>query len=341
MPYNEIIRLGFRTLWRQKPLWLFGLLGTLLPALGAGLYFGGILVWQQSFLTQLMALTMNQQPDYLSVMRILTGGLRGLAGVWGALACIGLIGYVVNLVMRAATVTEASRALAGEHCQSERGLAAGARKALSFFVIDLLWWLPGVVLAIGAVAFVFVVLAGLVRGVNSQDPSGIAADFVGVFGLIFGSIGCLSLVGLLFVIARGLLAPLMYQAAAQENASLGQAIRMGGRLARAHLGPMFIFLLFLTGLGVALSFSIQLFTTPLSGFWAFRWAAITENLANGIPPAPPSGLEQTSFYLLGLFFGLATWLTSAVLQTLGLTMYAEIFRRLQAPAQTSHAGNGP
>lgn len=337
MPYSEIINISFRTLGREKPLWLFGLLGTLLSSLGAGLYVGGVLVWQQSFMTRLVALAMTQQPDYLAVMRILTDSLGWLAGGWGIIACVSLVGYAANLVMRAATAAEAARSLAGQRSQAERGLAAGARKALSFFAIDLLWWLPALIVAVMGVALVFVVVAGLMRVVGNQDPSGLAVDFVGIFGLIFGGIGCLGLVWLLYNIARGLFAPLMYQAAAQEDAGLGEAVRRGGRLARAHLGPMLIFLIFLVGLGVVLSFVLQIFSAPLSGAWAFSWADIAENAANGIPPTPPSALGRTGFYLFGLLFGLAAWLIGAFSQTFGLTMYAEVYRRLR-PNAPSEAG---
>lgn len=329
MPYSEIISISFRTLWREKPLWLFGLLGTLLPALGSGLYLGSMAVWQQSVLTHLMALTMTQQLDYLTVMRVLTLGVRGLAGSLGIMACLGLIGYIVNLAMRAATVSEASRALAGEHSQSERGLGAGARHALSFFIIDLLWWLPAIAFSVCAVVFAVGATAGLVRGINAQDMSGIASDFVGIFGLIFGSIGCLGLVWLLYGIARGLFSPLMYQAAAQENAGPVQALRQGGSLARAHLSPMLMILIFLTGLGLALGVALQIFIAPFGGVWAFSWTAIAENAANGIPPTPPSGLGRASFYLFGLLFGLATWLIRAFAQTFGLTLYAEVYRQLR------------
>lgn len=332
MPYSEIINSAFRTLWRQKPLWLFGLLGTLLPGLSAGIYLGSMFVWQQSFMRHLMALTSTQQLDYLTVMRVLTVGLRGLAGAWSVLACVGLIGYFVNLVMRAATASEAARALAGENSQSERGLATGVRRAVSFFLIDLLWWLPAIVVSICGVVFAIAALGGLFSRANTQDADAMVGDVVGVFGLVFGSIGCLGLLWLFYSIARGLLAPLMYQAAGQESFGVGQAVRQGARLARTHLGPMLLFLIFLTGLGLVLSFILQIFTMPFSGVWAMNWAGMAEGMANGIPPAPPSAFGRTAFYGLGLLFGLATWLSSAFSQTFGLTLYAEVYRRLRPPA---------
>ncbi len=335
MPYSEIINTAFRTLWRQKPLWLFGLLGTLLPALGAGIYLGSMFVWQESFMRHLMALTSTQQLDYLTVMRVLTVGLRGLAGAWGVLACVGLIGYFVNLIMRAATASEAGRALAGESSQSERGLAIGVRRAVSFFVIDLLWWLPAIVVSICGVVFAIAALGGFLSRANTQDAEAMMGEVVGVFVVVFSSIGCLGLLWLLYAIARSLLAPLMYQAAAQESFGVGQAVRQGARLARAHLGPMLIFLIFLTGLGMVLSFTLQLFTTPFSGVWAMNWAGMAEDMANGMPPAPPSAFGRTAFYGLGLLFGLATWLSSAFVQTFGLTLYAEVYRRLRPPAQAN------
>lgn len=325
MPHSEIITTAFRTIWRQKTLWLFGLLGTLLPALAVGVFIGSFFVWQESFMIRFIDLAMTQEPDYLSVMRILSGGLGWLAAVWGAIACLWLIGYVINLVMRAATAHESGRALAGERSQSGRGLAMGLRKSFSFFVIDLLWQIPLVVLALVVVVFVFIVMAWLLRGANSQGASG-------VLGLILGSVGCLSLLWLLFVVARGLFAPLMYQAAAQEHIGPGKAIRLGGRLARAHLGSMFVFFIFLTGLGVAFSFVSRIFTTPLSNLWTFRWTAMSENLVNGIPPAPPSDFGQAGLFLVGLFFGLIAWPIGAIIQTFGLAMYAEVLRRLQNPA---------
>lgn len=335
MPYSEIISTAFRTVWREKPLWLFGLMGTLLASLATGLSMGGMFAWQQSIMTQLMALTMTQQLDYLTVARILTVNLRGASSLWGVFACVTVLSYIVNLIMRAATVSEAGRALAGERSQAERGLGAGAGRAIYFFFLDLLWWLPVVVIFACVAGLALAGVAGLLSGVNSQNPYDITADVAGFFGLLLSSIACLGGLLLLYSILRGIFAPLMYQAVGlsadpQHRLGFGASLRHAGKLARAHLGAMLVFLVFLFGVGIAISLILRVFTIPLTGLWSLNMMSTIEDVANGVPPALPSALDRTSLYLIGLLFGLVSWLLTAFVQTFGLTLYAEVYRRLHA-----------
>ncbi len=184
-------------------------------------------------------------------------------GIW---MVVGLLGYIVNLVMRGATMNEAAIAWGGGRTQTRRGISVGAGRAAYVFVLDLLWLLPGLLLACGGVgAFAAVIAAAAAASDGGNDAAGaIILTIITALCCVF----CLTLlVGLLSLV----FAPLMYQSAVAGRRSLGAAIREGWRMAQANLGAMLIFAILLWVVNIALGMLVSLLTFPFMLPWISSW----------------------------------------------------------------------
>jgi hypothetical protein len=237
MPYGEIFAGTLRQMWRHKRLWLFGLIGYALSAIGYGLYMMVALNWQSRWF-DLMSRTM-QSRGYALPDAAVGPMLRQLAwlGVgFGVFALTALAGYVINLAMRGATINEAAIAWRGGRTDTGRGIRAGASRMPRLFAIDLLWWLPSAVIVGGSyVIGIVLMIAGINGASGGRDEW--AAAMLGIFGLL-GCVGCLAL---LIALLYGIFAPLMLQSVVQGRRGVGAAIGEGWRLAKARLGPMIVF----------------------------------------------------------------------------------------------------
>jgi hypothetical protein len=334
MPYGEIFAGTLRQMWRHKRLWLFGLIGYVLVALGSGLYMGMTLTWQSRWF-DLVGRTM-QAPGRVMPDVLMEQMLRSLVwfGVGLAVFVLAAVaGYAVNLVMRGATINEAASAWREDRTDTGRGLRAGLSRALHLFAIDLLWWLPSVVIVGGAYVVGIVLLVAGINAISQGGRPGMTPLF-GVFGLL-GCVGCLAL---LIAVLYGVFAPLMFQAAMQGSRGVGAAIREGWRLARGHLGPMIVFWLLTVGVAFALNILLSLISIPLMLPWMMSWlGGWTEMMGQamrGIEPTFPRLGQVAAIWLAlaGLGSAVTTWLSSSLMQTFSLTMYAEVYRRLAGDA---------
>jgi len=341
MPYGEIFVGTFKTIWRHKKLWLFGLLGLSLIALGNGMYMGIVLNWERHWFG-LLGDTL-QRPGGPGPDQMLSGVVWIFVGM-GVMALASLLGYLINLVMRGATINEAAVAWQGERSETERGLRAGVARALHIFVIDLLWWLPGLIFIGGGYVLGIIVYTGAMGTIpnNISDKNMIAVMLLSTLGLI----ACIFALILVFGLLYGILGPLMYQSAVQGQRDLGTAIKEGWRLARAHLGPMFIFWLLTLALWLGLRLLVSLVTLPLvlpwMGSWLRSWLTFMEQVRRGAQPTmPPLGAVPWGWVFLSVLGStIVTWLYMSFLQTFTLTMYAEVYRRLTgAPAPALVAGS--
>ena len=332
MDYGEIFVGTFKTIWRHKRLWLFGLLGTLLAAIGSAIYQGMTLNWQNRWFD--IFNEMMQQPGRPGAERFpgqLMGSLAGLFAGMAIMMLAALLGYIVNLVMRGATISEASVAWGGGRTETGRGLRTGAERAIYVLVLDLLWWVPIIIILVVGYAAGFVGLLGI-TGLLGEGERSAGPVMLTMCAWICGLL-CL---GLLIAVVYGVFAPLMYQAAVQGRRGRGEAIGGGWRLARANLGAMIIFWLLVIILGIAVNLVLQMITLPLLMPWLSNWLQIwgtwIERAASGLPPTFPR--SNTGWLVLaGLGSGIVGWLYSSFMQTFSLTLYAAVYRRLTgAPA---------
>jgi hypothetical protein len=240
-----------------------------------------------------------------------------------------LLGYVVNLIMRGATMNEAALAWKGGSTQTGRGISAGAGRAVYVFLIDLLWLLPGIVLGCGsAIAFTVLLLGA---GSASDNSRAVGAVLLTLLAAICGVV-CL---GLLVALFSGVFSPLMYQAAVIGRRGLGLAVSEGWRLAQANLGAMIIFVLLLFVLGVLVNILVSILSLPLlvpwMGSFMGDWSRAVEGASRGEPFAMPQ-FRSGWLVVAGLWSALLAWLSTGFMQSFRLTLYAEVYRRLTGTA---------
>lgn len=331
MPYGEIFIGTFTTIWRHKKLWLFGLLGQALIAIGGGMYLVAVLGWQNNWFQVMRGWA--DRPGGVGPTDM-PGAFMGSLGLLlvslTAMILLALLGYVVNLAMRGATIHEAAIAWRGATTQTGRGLRAGLERAIYLFLLDLLWWMPAILLVGGAYLCGILGLMGLAAsstGRGDEDGAVVLAIFA-----VFCAVICLYVfVGL----AMAIFAPLMYQFAVQGRRGLGQAISEGWRLASRHLGAMIVFWLLLLILNIVVSITLQLLTLPLAWPWLSRWfgwwTALMGDFTANRPPVMPE-FTPVTVALAGIGSALASLLLQSFMQTFGLTLYAEVYRRLTGQA---------
>jgi hypothetical protein len=327
MPFGELFTGTFGQIWRHKRLWLFGLFGLALTSIGLLIYQVFQYRWQGEWFSMMGDMTQNlgQMPDWyfsnmLSTMVWLWVGM----GVW---MVVGLLGYIVNLVMRGATMNEAAVAWGGGRTQTGRGLAAGTGRAAYVFVLDLLWLLPGLLLACGGLAAFAVLIAAAAAAAEGGD------DAAGILVLaIIGGLCCVFCLALFVGLLSTVFAPLMYQSVVAGRRGLGAAIGEGWRMAKANLGAMIIFAILLWVLNIALGMLVSLFTLPFMlpwiGSWMQDWGAIMESASRGMPPQMPQFGNMGWLLVATLVSGVLTWLTSSFMQSFRLTLYAGVYRHL-------------
>jgi hypothetical protein len=321
MNYGQILTNTFRILWREKKLLLFSLLGTALLAVGTVLY-GGTKVWLQ---VNLMPESTSQPLTDIELGEQMLRDFAIYAAMMGILAVFGLGGYLVNLITRAGLVAEAARAWRGEQTDISRGLKKGASRALTFFVLDLIWVLPLLLLGAFGLASAGTVFFKALDAVFAENAAADPQVFVGIMTGLFALMAVSACAMLLYGLFRGVFAPLMYQGAVIDDLSLGESISRGWRLARTHPGPMVIFLLLMVAVQVALQlllgalnvpFALMLFLTlfdvmagsAFHGFSLWQWLVIALSVTGP---------------------GLLAWGWMSLSQTISLTLYARVYQELQ------------
>lgn len=328
MNYGEIIVDSFHVIWREKKLWLLGIIGLCIGAIASGSYMASWFNWQSNFMASLTDPGFLASGDPEEMIRTILGRMGGLVGGMAIMGCASVIGYIVNLVMRGATIGEAGRAWRGDSVDISRGASAGAQNGLYIFLIDLLWWIvPALLMLCGAIAGIILFATGLGVVMSAGEESA-GAVFASI-GTMFAFAGVLACVAFLVAIARGLFGPLMYQSLVLGDNSLGDAIKEGWSLAKNNLGPMVLFLLFLFVLQLVLQMIIQFASYPLMGVWMAGWIGMRVGLVETGILAPPSLGNSLLLVFGGLFVALVTLLVNSFLQTYALTLYARVYRILR------------
>ena len=324
MNYGQVINQGLSAVWRHKALWLLGCLGLVLDGLGSGFNSVFQIRWQLDLQRNMLLnrqLLEGQGPmtpqQFEEFWRALLGSMAGFFAVLGLLLLLTLLGYLVSLVTRGAIIDQVASAAATGTVNWRQGLRVGLNRAPYVFLIDLVWWLPYMVLLGGFFA------CGIIGLISSTATAGRTGEpNLGVFLAFTIGLPCLLLVlALVYGVVQGLFAPLMYQHAVQRRAGFFASVRTGWRLAAANLGPMFILLLVMFVLGLVLGIVILMFTMPLT------W------LGTGLGYARPLGelpgvLQVGPLLLIGLAFTVVYTLLGGFVQAAGLAIYAHAYREL-------------
>ncbi len=134
MDYGKIVSETFGIIWKEKKLWLFGIIGLSLSALSSGLYLAWYFNWYGNFLSNFMNPALLDSGDPAMIMETLMGSMGWLFGGMGFMLCASLIGYILNLVMRGGTISEADLAWEGGSVEVGRGSRSGASHGLHLFI---------------------------------------------------------------------------------------------------------------------------------------------------------------------------------------------------------------
>lgn len=330
MPFGEIFTGAFTRIWRHKTLWLLAMIGLALT--GVSTLVSALLTsrWLSGYFTIMNRMLRN--PGAMPG-RALGDFMNSMGWIWAAgalLMLLGLLGYIVNLVARAGIINEASHAWSNQTTDTGRGLRAGAQRAVYVFLLDLLWLLPGLVLAIGGFIAFFVLTFGTI---SVADERGGAGGLIASSWIAFACCGgCLAL---LYYLVFSVFSPLMYQSAVAGRRDFGTAVREGWALARANLGPMIIFwvLLLLVGfvLGIVQQTINTVFSLPLMSGWFSAMSSMMQGSGNPFRSLP--AVSGPLLVLAGLVSAVLWFLINTFTQTLNLTVYGGVYQHL--------AGVGP
>lgn len=335
MDYGAVFSGTLRLLWREKRLTLLSLIGTALMGIGTATYMTMLFDWQRRFFAMIsssVVLENGEMPEgFMSSLAVLLGGIS-------IFMLLSLAAYIISLVTRAGGISEARLALDGGRVEVGRGLRSGLRRAARMFAIDLLWWLPAAVL-FGGIYLVFFLttflpMSGISSGASEEQMTTAMSAATGGFFLFFCALAC---VGLLYVVIHSVFSPLMYQSAVQKQHSLGQAISEGWRLSRANLGPMLVLMLLSFVVALVVSVVMQLAALPLSAGAMGGIMTLASSVEQGSAPVAVSPVLGVITLLGSVFYAVALALLSAIAQAFNTTLYADVYRRLTAPA----AGSAP
>lgn len=333
MDYGAVFSGTLRLLWREKRLMLLSLIGTALSGIGMAAYIVMLFDWQRRFFQMISSsviLQNNEMPeDFMTSMVMLFGGIS-------IFILLSLVAYIISLVTRAGGISEARRALDGERVEVGRGLRSGMRRAARMFAIDLLWWLPAVVL-FGGLYLVFLLttflpMSSMSSAASEEQIATAASAATGGFFLFFCALACL---GLLYTVVHSVFSPLMYQSAVQKQHSLGQAIREGWWLSRTNLGPMLVLMLLSAVVILVISVVMQLAALPLSAGAMGGLMTMASSIEQGSVPATVSPVVSVITLLGGVLYAIVAALLTAIMQAFQFTLYANVYRRLTAPAAGS------
>ncbi len=150
MDYDKVIGQGFSAVWRHKSLWALGCIGVMLAGLGSGVSAAFQLNWQadlyQTFFS-LFALEGEMSPqEAQEFFRTFMGPMVGVYATAGLAMLMAFLSYLVSLVTRGAIIDQAASSATTGTVDWRQGLQAGLSRAPYLFLIDLAWWLPGIVL---------------------------------------------------------------------------------------------------------------------------------------------------------------------------------------------------
>jgi len=329
MNYGQIFGDTFRVMWREKKLWVFGLIGLALSSL-LGMVAGVAgLSLQRNMLGALnREMSRGGPEDPARILSAVFGNLAAFGVLFGLVMLGSLVAYVINLAMRPATIREAGRAWRGEAVSVRRGSREGVSAMLGFFGVDLLWAIVPVLFAGAGYAVMFGTIFG-VTVLSSGGGNGDAAG-VGILAVVLLVFCCFAIFALLFAAFYAVLAPMMYQSLAQGRRSFGDALAEAWALAKVNWGPLIIFALMVWGVGLLLGILVQAITTPFSMAFMGDW--MTSLMGSMEGPSPTMPMPNYAIMIPGMMLLTAvSYLVSSFLQSFRLTLYTKVYGVLTAP----------
>ena len=325
MQYGAIVGQTFQLLWREKRLWLFGIVGVLFTVAGVTAYYGFSMTSMQMFMASSAEIMANPLAvDDSAWGRLFGPVLVSMLGGVSLILLMSLLGYIINLFMRGATIDQAREAWEGHPTDFSAGVRAGVRQSARLFLLDMLWSLPGLLIAIAVSICAIAAMVGGVAAIDQDSGGGVMVFMASFIGLMC-TVGCAVL---LIYVARALFAPMMTQSLLQRQAGLGAAIRDGWNLSRNNLGAMLIFALVMLAGYLAVYTVMQVASLPLSFFGMGNMMVGFNTMLESPRAVTPQIIGGLGVLVGTLIYGLGMLLATSFYQSYGLVMYAQVYREL-------------
>ncbi len=326
MDYWNLLERTWRITWRYRMLWVFGILVALTSGgggggggRGAGFYGGG----EPEFELGRFSMPGELPP------RAMEGIVFFFVGLFLVLLLLGLIGMVVRYIANTALLRMVEDyEETGEKRGFKWGVAAGwSRAAWRLFLIDLLIYIPLVVLFLIAITMA---LTPLLLWLTERTA-------LGIFGTVVtgGLIVVLALVGMLVVAVVELLRQFFWRACTFEGLGVFEAIREGYAMVRRHWVQVLTMWVITIGIRLAwgafliiVGLLLLLLGATLGGIPAIIVGILSRLVTEGVTPwvlAAAVGLP-----ILVIVVSLPVIFLQGIMETFSSTLWTLTYRELRA-----------
>ncbi len=221
MDYGQLLSQGWKITWENKYLWILGFLAALTSSRANSSSFNYSSGFDPTAYT----------PEQLSAF----------GGAMVALSCfalfVGLLLWVVSLVAKGGLITAVYKTSVGKEMNLEQALSAGSERIWPILGMNLLLYLPFILIGIGIAASIFFMFAGVFMDtVNNGSAESIMAG-AGVFLVGFMFLFCILLIVGTFVQFINAFA---YRGIMIQNMGVMQSISHSWQLLQQNFGEVFL-----------------------------------------------------------------------------------------------------
>jgi hypothetical protein len=267
MEYGKIFSRAWNICWNHKFLFLLGFLAIL----GAGGNSSGS-NFNYNFDQQDLPFAPNGtvSPEFAQNMeRLLTAAIPIFIGLACAGVFIGIALWLIRLTAQAGMIKAAAEIDGGQKMSFGQAFSAGLKYLPRFMGLNLVLYLPLILLVIVAMLGVFMsfgaAIAAAIAGSSTDSVnSGLGAGF-GIVALCMAALACLAIpLGLLIT----LLYPFAMRSAVLEEQGVIDSVRRGWRMLSQNIGETLVLILLYFGIGLAVGFVITLIMLPFLAIFA-------------------------------------------------------------------------
>jgi hypothetical protein len=265
MPLDQLLLSAARIVWRQRSLWVLGLLATA-GTLSFNLFFRILTLRWRAGTVEL------DQFDLQEALELFTSPAT-LIGFVLALFLLAILFWLLNTVAEGSLIVAARGVEEGRPLTLSESLRRGLGLIGRFVGIDTLLFLPVLFLTLALMLVGFGAMVGLV--LVATRPAVQAADLRLVAGLTTAVSAPILLLMLLSAIIIMVMRTLAFRAAALEGLTAGASIRRAWRLLRRKALPVTLMALVLWALRSVVGMPLRLasFALVVAGLGQFTLAA--------------------------------------------------------------------
>ena len=267
MEYGKIFSRAWNICWNHKFLFLLGFLA-ILGTGGSG--SGGNANY--SFDQQDLPFAPNGtvSPEFAqNIEQLLTAAIPIFIGLACAGVFIGIALWLIRLAAQAGMIKAAAEIDEGHKMSLGQAFSAGLKYLPRFMGLNLVLYLPLILLVIVAMIGVFMSFgAAIAAAVTGSSPdsvnTGLGAGF-GIVALCMAALACLAIpLGLLVT----LLYPFAMRSAVLEEQGVIDSVRRGWKILSQNIGETLVLVLLYFGIGLAVGFVTTLVMLPFLAIFA-------------------------------------------------------------------------